>query len=153
MQLEGACQIAPASLNRVPSKGIAFSEETLDWVRRALRASHADEKQFHGDAIAKLQREHRRLQDRIDAMYMDKFNSRIGNDSFDAKVAEIRKEQGAIMREIEAHQTANRSYIEEGVQLLELAQRAHVLFERQPAGEKRRLSVSYSRTAHGKAAN
>jgi hypothetical protein len=32
-----------------------------------------------------------------------------------------------------------RSYIEEGVQLLELAHRAHVLFESQPATEKRKL--------------
>ncbi len=102
-------------------------------------ASHADEKQFHDDAVAKLQREHHRLQDRIDAMYIDKLDGRIGNDFFDTKAAEILKEQTAIMREIEAHQTANRNYIEEGVQLLELAQRAHVLFESQPAGEKRRL--------------
>ena len=48
----------------------------------------------------------------------------------------MRTAQAAIMREITTHQTANRSYIEEGVQLLELAQRAHVLFESQPAGGK-----------------
>ena len=41
-------------------KGIAFSDETLAWVRQALRESHRDERQFHDDAIAKLQREHRR---------------------------------------------------------------------------------------------
>ena len=120
-------------------KSIAFTEETLDWVRRALRASHADEKQFHDDVVAKLQREHRRLQDRIDAMYMDKLDGRITNEFFDGKAAEMRTAQSALMREITAHQTANRSYIEEGVQLLELAQRAHVLFESQPANEKRRL--------------
>ena len=120
-------------------KGISFSEETLSWVRRALRSSHADEKQFHDDAVAKLQGEHRRLQDRIDAMYMDKLDGRIGNDFFDTKAADMREEQAGIMREIEAHQTANRSYIEEGVQLLELAQRAPVLFESQPPAEKRKL--------------
>jgi len=43
------------------------------------------------------------------------------------------------MRDLAAHQTANRSYIEEGVQLLELAQHAHVLFESQPPVEKRKL--------------
>ena len=35
----------------------------------------------------------------------------------------MRTEQSRIMRDLEAHQTANRSYIEEDVQLLELAQR------------------------------
>jgi site-specific DNA recombinase len=42
-------------------EGISFSEETLAWVRQALRESHRDERQFHDDAIAKLQREHRPL--------------------------------------------------------------------------------------------
>ena len=51
----------------------------------------------------------------------------------------MRAAQTAIMRDLEAHQTANRSYIEEGVQLLELAHRAPALFESQPPVEKRKL--------------
>ncbi len=43
------------------------------------------------------------------------------------------------MRDIEAHQSANQSYIEEGIKLLELAHRAHQLFESQPAIGKRKL--------------
>jgi site-specific DNA recombinase len=120
-------------------KGISFSDEVLGWVRQAVRESHRDERQFHDDAIAKLQREHRRLQDRIDAMYEDKLDGRIGNDFFDARAEEMRAEQARIMRDTEAHQAANRNYIEEGVQLLELAHHAHVLFESQPAQEKRKL--------------
>ena len=120
-------------------KGIAFSDETLVWVRQALRESHRDERQFHDEAIAKLQREHRRLQDRIDSMYEDKLDGRIANEFFDSKAAEMRAAQTAIIRDLAAHQTANRSYIEEGVQLLELAHRAHALFESQPSAEKRKL--------------
>lgn len=108
-------------------------------MRQVLRESHRDERQFHDEAIAKLQREHRRLQDRIDAMYEDKLDGRIGSAFFDAKAAEMRTAQAATMRDLEAHQTANRSYIEEGVQLLELAHNAHALFESQPAAEKRKL--------------
>ena len=120
-------------------KGIAFSAETLVWVRHALRESNRDERQFHDDAIAKLKGEHRRLQDRVDAMYMDKLDGRIGNDFFDAKAGETRAAQAAIMRDMAAHQTASRTYIEEGVQLVELAQGAHVQFESQPPAEKRKL--------------
>jgi hypothetical protein len=40
---------------------------------------------------------------------------------------------------MEAHQTANHSYIEEGVRLLELAHNAHALFESQPPKKKRKL--------------
>ena len=57
-------------------------------------------------------------------MYLDKLDGRISASFFDAKAAEFRAEQSRIMRDIEAHQTANQSYIEEGIQLLELVQRA-----------------------------
>jgi site-specific DNA recombinase len=43
------------------------------------------------------------------------------------------------MREIEAHGTANQTYIEDGVRLLEIAQRARDLFESKPPAEKRKL--------------
>ena len=49
-------------------------DEILEWVTTALRESQADRKQFHDEAMANLQREHRRLQDRIDAMYLDKLD-------------------------------------------------------------------------------
>jgi hypothetical protein len=43
------------------------------------------------------------------------------------------------MCDINAHQNANRSYIEERVRLLELAQHACVLFESQAPAEKQKL--------------
>ena len=43
------------------------------------------------------------------------------------------------MAEINDYRVANQGHIEEGISLLELAQRASTLFEKQPAAEKRRL--------------
>jgi hypothetical protein len=94
-------------------KRISFSSEVLEWVKTALRDSHKDEKQFHEEAIAKLQRERQRIQDRTDAMYMDKLDGRIDNEFFDRKAGEFRSEQCRIMRDIEAHEAVNRSYIED----------------------------------------
>jgi hypothetical protein len=111
----------------------------LTWVTQALRESHRDKRKCHEEAIAKLQGEHRRIQDRIDAMYMDKLDGRIDNGFFDRKAAEFRSDQCRVMRDIETHQNANQSYIEEGIRLLDLARRAHVLFENQPPAEKRKL--------------
>jgi hypothetical protein len=47
-------------------------------------------------------------------------------------------------------QVANEAYLDQGVKLLELAQRAHVLFKKQEPREKRRLLDSCSRTAPGR---
>lgn len=118
---------------------LQFDDEVLGWVREALHASHADEKREHEEAIERLKAEHKRLQGRIDAMYVDKLDGRIGGEFFDRMAGQWREEQSRCLREIERHQQAEQSYMEEGVQILELARNAHSLFERQPAREKRRL--------------
>jgi hypothetical protein len=50
---------------------IRFDDEVLEWVRDALHASHADERREHKEAIRRRQAEYKRLQDRINAMYVD----------------------------------------------------------------------------------
>src|SRR2546429_9941314 len=49
------------------------------------------------------------------------------------------KEQRDILHKIEQHQSAHETYLEEGVRLLELAQRAVMLYEKQKMKEKRKL--------------
>ncbi len=64
---------------------------------------------------------------------------RIDAPFFDRKSADWRREQGGILRNIQVHQDADQSYIEDGIQLLELASDAHELFLEQEPREKRRL--------------
>jgi hypothetical protein len=67
----------------------------------ALRESHGDEKKFHDEEIVK-QHEHGRIQDRLDAMYIDKLDGRIDTNFFDCKAAEWRAEQERVRRAINA---------------------------------------------------
>jgi site-specific DNA recombinase len=50
-----------------------------------------------------------------------------------------REEQRRLQHDIDRHEEAEQSYMDEGVRILELARNAQALFERQPAREKRRL--------------
>jgi site-specific DNA recombinase len=118
---------------------LSFDDEVLDWVREALRASRAEEKREHEAAIERLQVESRRLQARLDAMYVDKLDGRVEASLYERLSAEWRTEQDRCRREIERHQAANRFYMDEGVRLLELARDARRLFESQEPREKRRL--------------
>ena len=120
-------------------KGLVLDEDVVGWVTEALRQSHGDAKLNHDAAIARLHAEYNRLQTRIDAMYVDKLDGRIEAVFFDRKASEWRSEQDRLLRSIEEHQGANQTYLEEGVRLLELAQRAHSLFQKQEPREKRRL--------------
>ena len=118
---------------------LRFDDEVLAWVSQALRVSHGDEKLHHEDAIRRIQAEYDRLQNRIDVMYVDKLDGRIDTDFFDRKAAEWRSEQQKCLELIRGHQDANQTYLDEGIRLLELAQKAGSLFRQQSSAEKRRL--------------
>jgi site-specific DNA recombinase len=118
---------------------LRFDDEVLVWVREALHASHADQRREHREAIERLRAEYDRLERRIEAMYIDKLDGKIGADFYDKMAGQWREGQSRCMRDIERHQEAEQSYMDEGVRILELAQNAQALFERQPAREKRRL--------------
>ncbi len=120
-------------------KALHFDPDILEWVRDTLRASHVDEKEFHNKVVAELQKRYQKLQDRIDAMYVDKLDGNISGAYFEEKSAEWRKEQADTRRKIEVHEQANQSYIEEGIQLLELADKSYDLYSAQPPEEQRRL--------------
>lgn len=116
-----------------------FDEEVLDWVKTALKASHADERREQEQAIHRCQTEYKRLEDRLQAMYLDKLDGRIDNAFYDRMSAQWRTEQARLLREIERHGEAQESYMDDGIRLLELARNARHLFAKQFAHEKKRL--------------
>lgn len=118
---------------------LTFDDEVLDWVREALRDSHAAQRQDQEAAIARHQADYDRLQARIHSMYVDKLDGRIDAAFFDRMSADWRREQDQCLRQIERLKTADQSYLEDGVRILELAMNARSLFERQEPREKRRL--------------
>ena len=75
---------------------LQFDAEVLEWVREALHASHADEKREHDAAIERLQAEHRRLQARLDAMYVDKLDGHVDVGPVRAAVSGMARRAGAM---------------------------------------------------------
>ena len=115
-----------------------FDDEVLEWVRDALHASHADQRREHEEAIKRHQAEYKRFDDRIRAMYVDKLDGIVDTAFYDKMSNQWREEQNRCQREIDRLQTANQSYMDEGVQILELASNAQTLFESQEPRQKRR---------------
>ena len=118
---------------------LRFDGDVLDWVARGLRESHVDERKEHEAAIVRLQAEYDRLGTRIHDMYVDKLDGRIDRTFYDRMSTQWRSEQDVCLREITLHQSADESYIDEGVRLLEVAHGAQRLFAKQEAREKGRL--------------
>ncbi len=119
--------------------GLRFDQGTLDLMRDALRASHADEERHHREAVTRLEDSCARLQRRIDTMYLDKLDGVIDAEFFERHAVAWRDEQRQLRRKIVEHESANQSYMEEGILLLELAHEAPRLFAGQPADEQKRL--------------
>jgi len=72
-------------------------------------------------------------------MYVDKLDGKIGERFYEQKSAAWREDQTDIHCRLEEHENASLSCMDEGITLIELANRAAGLFEKQPASEKRRL--------------
>ena len=118
---------------------LTFDKKILHWAQNALRFSHADEVREHEAAIARHQAEYDRLQARIHAMYVDKLDGRVDAVYFDQMSALWRAEQQQCLRAIERRQSADQSYLDGGIRVLELARNARRLFEQREARDKRRL--------------
>ena len=120
-------------------KGITIHDGILEWLTQALKESHWDEKAYHDAAISTLQVQYKKLQRRIDQAYTDKLDGKIPEEVVLRKIEESREEQTSILAQIRSHQEANQNYLQEGIELLELANKAHSLYQSQPAHEKARL--------------
>lgn len=116
-----------------------FGKPVVDWLTSALQESHADERREHDAAVSRLQAEYERLQHRIHAIYIDKLDGKVDTAFFEKMTSEWRIAQDRCLREIGWHQSADQSYLQEGVQILAIAQSAGKLFTKQDAKEKRRL--------------
>ena len=92
----------------------------MDYVINALKESHKDKKTYHNKVIAELQTEFERVQNRLDVMYLDRLDGKVESVYYDRKHREWRREVEKIQTKMLKHSNANESYLDEGVQLLEL---------------------------------
>jgi len=72
-------------------------------------------------------------------MYVDKLDGLVDTAFYDRMSNQWREEQARCQREIERHQNADKSYMDEGIAILDLARNAQRLFAQQNPREKRRL--------------
>ena len=121
-----------------PNCSGGFASTTRCWNGWTTRCTPATLRE-HEEAIKRHQAEYKRLQDRINAMYVDKLDGLVDTAFYETMSTQWRGEQNRRRHEIERHQNADKSYKDEGVALLDLARNAQRLFAKQEPREKRRL--------------
>jgi site-specific DNA recombinase len=120
-------------------KAIHLDHETLTWIVAALKASQKDELEFHKQAVDDCTRELAKIRSRMSQAYEDKLDGKIDEQMWMDVNTTYKARQEILERQISAHNAADRTYLQQGIQVLELANRAYDLYLKQPHEERAKL--------------
>jgi len=120
-------------------QAVVIDPETVEWIRGVLRESHQDERTYHEEQVAALERQCAAVQRKLDAAYEHLLERKISEHLWQRKSAEWRDQQVRLRAAIERHERANEVYFDEGFRILGLANRAYDLWLEQEAEERRKL--------------
>ena len=111
-----------------------------EWLKTALKESHADEVKYHNAALSELTGRLKKTQLRVDTLYDEKLDGSISPEFYKRKFKQYSKELDTITGSIERHKDANLSYVELGSHILDLTQRVEQLYsDKATKSQKRRL--------------
>ena len=99
-----------------------------DWLKKALKESHQDELQYHNDTVGELHVRYEAAQKRLDKLYDDKIDEKITPEFYSHKVKQYSDEKDEITESNKKHSNAITSFLNHGVSIYELSQRAKEIY-------------------------
>lgn len=118
---------------------LIIPENIFQDVKTSLKSSHENVMEFHNEAIASLQTQLSKCQNRKDQMYDDKLDGLITKEEYLEKLDKETKREEKIIRDIKKHKKANNNFYEIGIKILELSKNASQLYKQGTDEEKREL--------------
>ncbi|MFC2013948.1 recombinase family protein [Chloroflexota bacterium] len=120
-------------------KSLQIPKNVIEEITATLRKSHKDKTQFHRTMFESYQKEYRRYEARIEAMYEDKLDGSITESYYNKKREDFRAKQKEVADKIARLGFTDEEYYLTSEYLLQLANRAYELFMSSEAEEKRQL--------------
>jgi site-specific DNA recombinase len=105
----------------------------------ALRSTQAEEKRYQAEVVAGLNRELGKVRSRMAQAYEDRLDGKISAGTWESLNQGYRSTESELARKLDAQHAGRRSYIETGIQILELAQKAPNLYQMQDHNERTKL--------------
>lgn len=139
---EGVTYIREEKIEEVFATALAqiqIPEHIIEWTRQALLESHKEEQGLHNAKIKALEANYRTLQNKIDKSYEDKLDGQIDHDFWATQTSRWRQQQSDIEAHLAALRTTNSSYMDHGIKLMELANKAASLFRHMTNEEKHEM--------------
>jgi len=100
----------------------------VGWLKKALKESHQDEVEYHNNTVGELEARYEAVQKRMDKLYDDKLDEKITPEFYSRKLKQYSDEKDEITESIKKHSQASTGYINLGVNIYELSQRAKELY-------------------------
>lgn len=120
-------------------KKLKMPDYVLDDLVKTLKASHEGKIEYNRNSIEGLQKEHRRIQKKLQILYDDRLDGRITTDEYDNLVKEFKQKQENVLTQIQDHDKADENYYLTAPKILTLSQRAYEIFVSSKPEEKRKL--------------
>jgi len=120
---------------------VTMDDKRFAWCKKGLTESHEQEKEYHNSTVEALNQELKQLQAWTDKAYQDKLQGVISEDYWRKVSTEWTARQASLLDSLNRHKIANRSYLETGIRILGLANKAYDLFQvLEPIGKRELLN-------------
>ena len=116
--------------------------EVVDWISSVMNENTDAEQKQMECSIAELEKNRKRLEDRLEKMYLDKLDGVLGDDEYKRLSNKFRSELTDIKFSIERLRGDKQVQPITGKRILELAQKAASLYSGQISSEKRKLLLN-----------
>ncbi len=120
-------------------RAVTLDDKHLEYIKAGLKESLADKIKFSEERVGSLQAQHKKIQDRLNKLYLDKLDGFIDNDFWLEKRQEWTNQQEEIENLLQAFHNADKKYYDAGLEFLELLKNAYNKYSKQNNHEKRRM--------------
>ncbi len=104
------------------------NKRIVAWLKKALKESHQDEIEYHNSTVGELQTRYEAVQKRMDKLYDDKLDEKITQEFYNRKFKQYSDEKDELTETIKGHSSASTGYLNLGINLYELSQRAREIY-------------------------
>src|SRR3989339_363191 len=109
-------------------KLVIKNQRVSEWIKKALKESHADETVYHSTTVEELNQRYEQIKKRLDKLYDDKLDEKITLDFYNQKFKQYTGEKDTVLETIKKHSQASNGYFNFGINFYELSQRAKQIY-------------------------
>ncbi|HBP01604.1 MAG TPA: hypothetical protein DD454_05360 [Candidatus Moranbacteria bacterium] len=120
-------------------QSLKLEPDALEKLKDELRASHENEQEYYEQNLNNIKRQLGQIDTRLNIIYDDRLDGRISPAEYDNRVKKYKDEQAELLQKYEEHSEADRNFYITASKVLDLSQRAWILFKNSEPKEKTQL--------------